>query len=125
MLYNKNVLNVLLLISSLFGYLEWGQTNSEFIFQAEADIIIKIFTETSSIVHPLILIPLAGQILLIISLFQKEPSKLLTIIAISSIGILLLFMLLVGILAANFKIIISTLPFLILSFFTIRQHYRK
>jgi len=125
MLYNKNVLNVLLLISSLFGYLEWGQTNSEFIFQAEADIIIKIFTETSSIVHPLILIPLAGQILLIISLFQKEPSKLLTIIAIAGIGILLLFMLLVGILAANFKIIISTLPFLILSFFTIRQHYRK
>lgn len=121
----KKILNILLIITSLIGYLEWGQNNSQFLFQIETELFIKLFSDTTSIIHPLILIPLAGQILLIISLFQAEPGKWLSFIGISSIGILFLFILLAGILSMNFKIILSSLPFLIISFFCIRLHLKR
>lgn len=121
----KKILNILLIITSLIGYLEWGQNNSQFLFQIETELFIKLFSDTTSIIHPLILIPLAGQILLIISLFQAEPGKWLSFIGIGSIGILFLFILLAGILSMNFKIILSSLPFLIISFFCIRLHLKK
>ncbi len=121
----KKILNILLIFASLIGYLEWGQNNSQFLFQIETEIIFKLFTNTTSIIHPLIIIPLAGQILLIISLFQKEPGRWLSFIGIGSIGILLLFILLAGILSMNVKIILSSLPFLVISFFCIRLHLKK
>ncbi len=121
----KKIYNILLIITSLIGYLEWGQTNSQFLFQMETDIIFKLFTDTTSIIHPLIIIPLAGQILLLISLFQAEPGKWLSFIGIGSIGILFLLVLLAGVLSMNFKIILSSLPFLIISFFCIKLHIKK
>lgn len=66
------ILNLLLILTSLIGYLEWGKDASVFFFQAEAQILSKLFTDTQSVLHPLILLPLAGQLLLLITLFQKN-----------------------------------------------------
>ena len=118
------ILNLLLIISSLIGFLEWGKDQQLFLFQAEAEIITKIFSEPKSVLHPFILLPFVGQILLLITLFQNNPSKILTIISIGGLGLLLSFMFVIGILSANFKILLSTIPFLVISIFTI-IHIRK
>jgi hypothetical protein len=121
---NAKVLNALVIISSLFGFLEWGQNNKMFLFQAEAEIVSKIFTNPTSVLHPFTILPLLGQILLLATIFQKSPSKVLTYIGIGGIGILLLLMFVIGCLSFNWKILSSTIPFFVLVFLTMR-HYRK
>lgn len=113
------ILNLLLIITSLFGYLEWSGNNSSFLFQSEYDVLTKIFTEPKTAVHPFTIIPLAGQILLLVTLFQKKLSKILTYTGIACLGLLLGFMFFIGITSLNFRILTSTLPFLATAIYTI------
>lgn len=111
-MYTKT-LNGLLVITSFFGYLEWGQNNAMFLYEAEMEILIKLFTNPLSALHPFTVLPLVGQLLLIISLFQRQPNKWLTWLGTGGIGILFLLMFIIGLISFNWKIFISTLPFLI------------
>lgn len=120
----SKLLNLLLIITSLFGYLEWGGGNHSFLFQAEGEVLAKIFTDPASVLHPLTVLPMIGQLLLLITLFQKQPGKILTYAGLAGLGILLAFLLVVGILGSNIKVILSTLPFLVLAVIAIR-HYRR
>ncbi len=120
----SKLLNLLLIVTSLFGYLEWGGDNHSFLFQAEGQVLAKIFTDPASVLHPFTVLPIIGQLLLLITLFQKEPGKILTYAGIAGLGILLFFIFLVGALSLNFKIMLTALSFLVLAFITIR-HYRK
>jgi len=65
-----------------------------------------------------------GQLILVVTLFQKTPSKTLTFISIGSLGILLGFMFVIGLMSLNYKIIILTIPFIVVSVIATR-HYRK
>jgi hypothetical protein len=118
------ILNILLVLTSLLGYLEWGRDNKQFLFQAEAEIISKLFNDPNSVLHPFIILPLAGQILLLITLFQKSPNKIVTFIGIAGIGLLLGLMFVIGLISVNIKILSSTLPFLIIAVVTIRHHLK-
>lgn len=109
----QKILNGLAVLTLLFGYLEWGGGNAVFLFQAEWEVLRKLFSDPVSAAHPFTLIPLMGQVLLLITLFQREPSRWLTYIGLASLGLLLLMMVLVGVLGSNFKILLSTLPFLV------------
>lgn len=120
----SKIINLSLILTSLLGYLEWGKDNSMFLFQGEIDVISKLFTDPTSVIHPFTLLPLIGQLLLVVTLFQKKPSRILTFLGMGGIGILLLLMLAIGIMGPNFKIIISTLPFLVTGVLAIR-HYRR
>lgn len=108
----KRLLNLMLVLTSLLGYLEWGVDNSTFLFQAEYEIIAKLFTEPASVMHPFVVLPLAGQLLLLITVFQKEPGKRLTFIGMGCIGLLLGLMFIIGIIGPDIKILLSTLPFI-------------
>lgn len=121
-LETKHLLNLLLVITSLLGYLEWGKDESIFLLEGEILIISKLFTDFTSVIHPFILLPMAGQILLIVTLFQKSPSRLLTYLGLGSIGILLFIMFLIGLLSLNYKILFSTIPFLVTGFFVIMKN---
>ena len=72
------ILNALLIVSSLFGFLEWGRNYKMFLFQLEAEIVTKFFKDPISVLHPFTILPFLGQVILLITLFQKSPSKLLT-----------------------------------------------
>lgn len=111
----SKILNFFLIVTSLLGYLEWGKNTYTFLFQAEFEILIKIFKDTKSVLHPFTILPLIGQLILIITLFQKTPSKILTYIGIVSLSVLLLFMFLIGLMSMNYKIIFSTIPFIVTS----------
>jgi len=115
------ILNFLLIITSLIGYLEWGGNNHIFLYQGEAEIMHKLFTNPGSVIHPFILLPLIAQMLLLITLFQKSPNKKLTYISIVGLGLLLGFMFIIGMISFNFKILLSTIPFWIVVLLTIRQ----
>lgn len=117
----SKLLNLLLIVSSLLGYLEWGGDNHSFLFQAEGEVLAKIFTDPASVLHPFTVLPIIGQLLLLITLFQKQPSKILTYAGIAGLGILLSFIFLVGALSMNFKIMLTALPFLVLAVITIRH----
>jgi hypothetical protein len=114
------LLNLLLIVTSLFGYLSWGADNSAFLFQAEYEVLSKLFTNPESAVHPFTIIPLFGQVLLLIILFQKKPRRILTYLGIACIGVLLGFMFIVGILGMKLSIILSTLPFLLTAIYVLR-----
>jgi cobalamin biosynthesis protein CobD/CbiB len=113
------VLNLLLIISSLFGYLEWGKENSSFLFQGEYELLKNMISDPKSAIHPFTLIPLLGQIILFITLFLKKTNRKLTYVGISCIGLLLLFMFFIGVISVNIKILISTLPFIVIAILTI------
>lgn len=120
----RKAYNLGLLLTSLIGYLEWGGNNNTFLFQAEGEILSKLFTDPGSVVHPFTLLPMTGQLILIVTLFLKEPTKVLTFVGIASIGLLFGFMFLIGLLTISVKVSLSSLPFLVLSYFTVRL-YRK
>lgn len=113
--YNKVArgLNVLLLISSLMVCMQWGGNNQVYLFQAEVDILAKLFTHPASVMHPLVILPLVGQILLFISLFQKKPSVWLTIPAVKGIGLLVGFIFVVGCIASQTWQILCAIPALL------------
>lgn len=121
----SKILNALLIVTSLFGYLEWGLDNHVFLFQAEGEIILKLLREPAAAAHPFTLLPLFGQIILLITLFQKNPGRGLTYLGLAGIGLLLFFMFLIGLISLNEKILLSTLPFLLVAFLTVRHHIRN
>lgn len=101
---------IVLIITSLLPYLEWGN-QSAFLFQMEYEILFSGKHGIENLVHPAIVLPLAGQVLLLISVFQKAPKIALVIPGIVLLGILILLVLLTGILSKNPRIQVSTLPF--------------
>lgn len=120
----KRLLNILLLITSLFGYLEWGKNNHAFLYQVEYDLVFNRTGNTDSFTHPFVLIPMLGQLMLLISLFQKQPNKILTITGMCFIGVLLLFLFIIGALSMNIRIAGAALPFLITAVLVL-MNYRK
>jgi hypothetical protein len=115
----EKMLSVLLILTSLLGYLQWGNNQHLFLLQAEGEILIKLWTEPKSVLHPLILLPMLGQILLTISVFQRTPSRIFIYLGIASLSILLGFMFFIGVMSFNIKILASSLPFLALSGYTL------
>lgn len=105
---------LLLLFTSLFGYLEWGKDNHSFLYEAEWEVLSTLFSNPLAIVHPLILLPLLGQLLIFITLFQSIPSKKLMYIGITCLGILFGMMTFIGIMSLKWTIFLSTLPFWII-----------
>ena len=120
----SKILNFLLIITSLLGYLEWGGNNHIFLFKAEAEIFSKLISNPISVIHPFTVLPLISQVLLIITIFQNKPSKRLIYISMAGLGLLLGFMFIIGIIILNFKIIMSTIPFIIVSIYSI-YFYKK
>ena len=117
----SKIINLGLFLSFLICYLEWAGGNSGFIFQLEYS-VFALNANQNTFTHPLILIPLIGQLLLLISVFY--PNKKLTLLGIILLSVLVLIILLVGILSLNIKIIASSLPFIaIATFFLV--NYKK
>lgn len=112
---NKRILNIGLLITSLTGYLEWGGGNQTFLGKAEWNVLLQLFINPEQAAHPFTLIPMLGQIFLLISLFIPKYFRLLTLAGIACISLLLYFMFAIGLLGMNIKILLSTLPYVILS----------
>jgi hypothetical protein len=121
----KKLLHLGLLISFQFGYLTWGTSHELFIYEGEYDILQKIGTSPANLIHPLILIPLLGQILLLFTLFQTNPSRRLGLLGMSCLSLLILLLFFIGISLPNYKMIGYSLPFLFMAFLTVKSHWKQ
>ena len=110
---------LLILLTSLIGYLSWGNQQSAFLYEVEIDILSKAIENPFDILHPMILLPIFGQGVLIFVLFRKKLNKKWIYVGIGSIGILMFFILFIGLLTRNMKIIASAIPFTFLSLLTL------
>ncbi len=116
------LLNAWLLLTSLFGYLEWGGGNHGFLFEAEYNLLKSGFrNDPAALLNPAVIIPLAGQLMLLITLFQKSPGRSLTIFGLVCLSLIMLFILFIGITGKNIKIAGSTIPFVIVGVLVIRN----
>ncbi len=121
----SKILNLSLILTSLLGFLEWGTDQKQFLFQMEAEIVSKLFTDPMSVIHPLTILPLAGQILLFITLFQTKPNNVLTFAGIGGIGLLLGILFIIGLIDFNYKIFFSTIPFWVMVYLTVQFHRNR
>lgn len=119
------ILNALVILTSFFGYLEWGGDNSTFLFQAEILLLSRLLTDASSIMHPFTILPMLGQLVLLYTIFQKRSGRLLTFIGVVGIGILLGFMFIIGVISMHYYTTLSTVPFLVTAVLTIRHHRKN
>ncbi|MGZ3754446.1 MAG: hypothetical protein ACXVAY_00385 [Mucilaginibacter sp.] len=121
----KKILNLGLILTALLGYLEWGRGHHVFLYQAEWEILGKLFTHPLSVLHPFILIPLAGQLILLFSLFQQDPGKKAALAGLAALSLLMLLICFIGIMQLNWKMVASTVPFLVNTGFVIRYYWGK
>ncbi|WP_421869395.1 hypothetical protein [Marinoscillum sp.] len=115
------LLTLLTLLSSLVGYLEWGADQGGLLIQLEMEILVKLANDPLSAAHPMTLLPLFGQVLLLITLVSSRPRKFLVYSGIGSIGILMLFIFIIGIIGPHWLILGSSLPFLLISTLTVKE----
>jgi hypothetical protein len=120
----KKLLNVLLVLASLIGYMEWGGGNNAFLFQVEYQLLFESGKESNAFTHPFVVVPLLGQVLLLTTLFQGTPSRRLTYIGLACLSLLLLFLFFIAVLGFNMRMLASTLPFLIIGILILRAYRR-
>jgi len=108
-LFKKIILGLFLF--SFIGYLEWGK-ESEFIAEIEYDLLLKMGDTPEAFLHPFILLPLLGQIVLLLSFLATKPKFWVVLLASTGIALLFLMLLFIGLLDWNPKITLFTLPFL-------------
>lgn len=126
MVYNmKKLLNLGLLLTSLFGYLEWGTDQQAFLFQVEMELLLKIGNDIKAFLHPFILIPLAGQLMILYSLFQRTPGRKLSLIGLACLSTIMLLLFFIGLITLNIKILLSALPFIITGIFVLRYNWKR
>lgn len=107
----SRIISLFIILSSLFPYLSWGKgSNNAFLFEIEWQILSQINTDAAALLHPMVLIPITGQLVILIFgvIYPKIPMVYL--------GILCLFMLIgfvmfIGFFSQNFQIILSCIPF--------------
>ncbi len=119
-----NIIVLLLFLTSFIGYLEWGE-RKEFIFQMEFEILQKLVVNPSSIIHPLVVLPLIGQIILLLALFKTNTNKYLVLTGIFGIFLLFAMIFIVGVLSMKFKIMFSVVPFFILALIWLKTHFLR
>ena len=103
---------LLTVITFFFCYLEWGAGQSAFLYEAALQVFSQRESAGDNFSHPLILLPFVGLLILLYQAFQPIPSRRWVYIGLALPAILVLFILLVGILSGNVKVMVSTLPFL-------------
>jgi hypothetical protein len=107
-------LSLMILVSSLCPYLSWGKTNQTFLFQAEWFVLNQFLSDPSAVMHPLIIVPLLSQLLILI-FGIISPKTTMVYLGILGLYLLIAFILLAGFLSENIWIVLSCTPFIICS----------
>ncbi len=107
-------LSLMILVSSLCPYLSWGTSNHTFLFQAEWFVLNQFLSTPSAVMHPLIIVPLLSQTLILI-FGIISPKTTLVYLGILGLYLLIAFILLAGFLSGNIWIVLSCTPFIVSS----------
>jgi hypothetical protein len=111
----RRYLNFFLFLSFQSCYLEWPPHNSMFVFQALFEIFSKTENRLDNFTHPIILVGLLTQFVLLVGAVNLKMNKKLNAIAILLLGLLVLLFVLISVISLNLKMFLATLPFLSIS----------
>lgn len=114
--------NIGLIVSFGLCLLEWPTNNSFFVFEMIFELFFKKKDVSTFIFHPVILAGIFGAGCLVYNTVAGYK-KWVQIVGVLLLGILVLLFLLSGIFSKNIKMIASTLPFIVLSIYSLR--YKK
>ena len=106
------ILSLIIFLSSLCPYLTWGGNNSGILGQMEYELLRNVFESPQTLLHPMILIPFLGQLMVLIFGIIYIKPKLISL-GIVCLSVLIGFILFIGFFSANLTTILSCLPFLI------------
>ena len=121
----RKLFNISLLLAFLLCYTEWGKGQSMFIGGAVVELLFRK-PRLENILHPVILCGLTGLLLFLFCAFSNRSVKWINHLAVIACGLVVLLFLVVGLADKNWKIILSTLPYLaIATFYFVRNPYRK
>jgi hypothetical protein len=121
----RRFLNILLLCTVQLGYLEWGRGSTAFVYRVSLELVMSAVKKPGSFLHPIILVPLIGEILLLITIFQKTPGRILTLIGLCCLSVLMLLLFFIGAITHNGKILLSALPFIITGILVLRYNWKR
>jgi hypothetical protein len=114
----SKLLHIGLLISFQFCLLEWPN-HSKFIFEITID-VFKQKQLVNTLTHPIILISLITQLIIIASFFFKVNKKLISI-CIGLLSIIVLLFLIIGIISKNSLMLLYTFPYILLLILIIKN----
>jgi hypothetical protein len=122
---NSRLLYLLLAVTPWICYLEWGGDNAGFLIMMEWQIIFetKNFVDTFS--HPLVLLPMMGQLFIFIAAIHPDRMRFLAITGHIMLSLLIFMIFLAGLLQFNLKIISSALPFIVCSYLFYSTYQKK
>lgn len=121
----KLLFNLAILFAFSICYSEWGKDQSAFIGSMEYEILFNPSIHNSQTMsHPIVLAGIVGQIALLLASFKLKYSKLIHLLSCLLLGIVPFILLLAGLFSANFKMILSVIPFFVLVFLYYRIFYR-
>ncbi len=107
----QRLINSAIVLGSLLPYLEWGGGNAAFLGQMEYTLLFGASTSSDTFQHPMVVLPLAGQVLVLFALFQHTPSRRITTIGVTLLSVLIGLVVIGGALMLNGWMLLSTLPF--------------
>jgi hypothetical protein len=113
----QRLLNIALLITFLFVYLDWFHDGAGFIWQVESSMFSELHFHIgllANAVFLLFILTFIGQALLIVGAIKAHYSKRVTICAVILLNPIVVLVLIMGLLIPDIKIALSTAPFLIL-----------
>jgi len=108
----KRILNLALVIAFQICFLEWPPSNSMFIFQGEYLIFSIKEQLIDNLIHPIILTGLIAQLILLSGFLLPRINKMVNTLGVILLGIVVLLFFVVGLITLNYKIALSTLPYL-------------
>lgn len=115
----NKLLLLALFFSTFIGRLEWGTDQQSFLGQLELEILSKLWADPASVMHPFVILPLFGQLLLLVIILRRVSPYWLMILAVGGVGLLYLFLFFIGIIGLRWTILLSTVPFLSLAGLTL------
>lgn len=114
-----------LFVSFFFCYLEWSGGNSAFVYEVAYSLLFQKNDQLSSFSHPLVLLPFLGQLIVLVALVIKQPKRWMILTGTGLMGTLVLMVLISGLLSGNWKIILSTVPFILFAVWGVRLFSKK
>lgn len=119
------ILGLAVIISFSICYMEWGGGNKAFLAEAEYDLLFKQKNFLQSLLHPLILSGLTGQLLILFNAFVPYKRRWLLIAGTIILSAVPAMILLSAVLSMNIKMILSVIPFVIFNIINLRYNKKQ
>ncbi len=109
---NARILYLLVAFSPWACHLEWGGNNSDYLVAMEIKVLSGAVSGADLFLHPMILLPLLGQLMVLMALIHPHRLRMLAITGQVMLSLLVGLIFLSGLLRPHLLVAISTIPFL-------------